>query len=259
MSEIAPSAALQVQFASLGLDWIVPDWPVPSNVRAFSTSRNGEKGTSFDLSRRAEGNDARRRLRRWLPKDPLWLAQVHGADVVDIDRIDAESSPEAPPRADAAVTRGVGTVCAVLTADCLPVLLTDRRGSIVAAAHAGWRGIAAGVLEATLTAMGTNSQAIIAWFGPAIGPQAFEVGADVLEAHCAWDPGAADCFVPRSRDRWLADLYALARRRLQRAGVMAIYGGGRCTFSEHRSFFSYRRGGTDAAGRMATLIWRDAP
>jgi YfiH family protein len=259
VSGLSPSDPLQARFDARGLDWIVPEWPSPANVRAFSTTRNGEAGTGFDLSQRADSSGARIKLRRWLPKDPLWLAQVHGADVVDIDRMDAASSLEAPPRADAAVARSAGSVCAVLAADCMPVLFTDRGGSVVAAAHAGWRGIAAGVLEAALAAMATEPRGVIAWLGPAIGPRVFEVGVDVLEAHCASDPGAAECFLPQPRGKWLADLYALARRRLKRAGVTAIYGGGRCTFSEREVFFSYRRGGAEAGSRMATLIWREEP
>jgi hypothetical protein len=149
----------------------------------------------------------------------------------------------------------VHTVCAIQTADCLPVLFADRAGSVVAAAHAGWRGLAAGVLDATLGAMGGDPGEILAWIGPGIGPGAYEVGADVRDAHCAADPGAAACFAACSRDRWLADLVALARRRLGRAGLRTIYGGGHCTFTEATLFHSYRRDGA-RAGRMITVIWR---
>ena len=160
-------------------------------------------------------------------------------------------------QADAAVARGSGTVCAVLTADCVPVLFTDLAGSVVAAAHAGWRGLAAGVLEATLAAMRVEPSEVLVWLGPAIGPRAFEVGADVLAAHAATDSGASACFTPFRSGKWLADLYGLARRRLARAGVTAVCGGDRCTFTESAVFHSYRRDGAAAAGRMATLIWRE--
>jgi len=237
------------------LDWLVPDWPAPARVQAFSTTRNGEDGAAFDLPR-----DARTRiaasghLRRWLPADPLWLHQVHGKAVFDAD---ATSPASDSHEADAAVTRRPNTVCAVLTADCVPVLFTDRVGSVVAVAHAGWRGLAAGVLEAALEVMRVDPREALAWLGPAIGPRAFEVGADVLAAHSAADPGAGACFAPVRPGKWLADLYGLARRRLTRAGVEAVYGGDRCTFSESTVFHSYRRDGAAAAGRMATVIWRE--
>jgi hypothetical protein len=247
------AGSLQAQFTARGLDWIVPEWPAPANVRAFSTTRNSAAGTSFDLSRRAPGGAARAELRRWLPRDPLWLAQAHGSAVCDVDSIDVASS-RVPPQADAAVARRAHDVCLVLTADCMPVLFTDRRGRVVAAAHAG---IAAGVLEATLAAMDVDPRGVVAWLGPAIGPKAFEVGPDVVDAHCAPNPATAECFQPQRPGKWLADLYGLVRRRLRRAGVTAIYGGGRCTFSEPEVFYSYRRGGPDAASRMATVIWRE--
>jgi len=251
------SAPLPALFASSGVDWIIPEWPVPSGVRAFSTTRNGVAGAAFDLSRlRPGGAAARATLKQWLPDDPVWLEQVHGNAVCDLDRLRAGDESE-PPRADAAVARREGRVCAVLTADCMPVLFTDRAGSVVAAAHAGWRGIAAGVLEATVAAMRSEPVATLAWLGPAIGPRAFEVGADVLDAHRAGDSGAGECFAPLRPGKWLADLYTLARRRLMRAGVTEIFGGGRCTFTEDDAFHSYRRDGPALAGRMATLIWRE--
>ena len=255
MKRTSAADHLQAQFTARGLDWIVPEWPAPASVRAFSTTRSGEAGAAFDLSRRLASSTARAELRRWLPREPVWLAQVHGSIVCDIDLIDFASSRD--PQADAAVARRLHNVCAVLTADCMPVLLTDPRGEVVAAAHAGWRGIASGVLEATLAAMRVDAHGVLAWLGPAIGPRAFEVGADVFEAHCASDSGAAECFLPQQPGKWLADLYELARRRLRRAGVTAIYGGGRCTLGEPALFYSYRRGGADAASRMATVIWRE--
>lgn len=190
-------------------------------------------------------------LRRHLPAEPHWLKQVHSARVADLDRGDALE-------ADAAVTRQRGTVCAVLTADCLPVLFCDRAASVVAAAHAGWRGLADGVLEATVAAMQVDPGEILAWLGPAIGPRAFEVGDEVRQAFVGRHAEAATAFVPHglapgAPPRWLADIYRLARVRLHRAGVDAVHGGGRCTFGEPESFFSYRRDGV--TGRMAALVW----
>jgi polyphenol oxidase len=248
-----PDAALSARLAAAGLDWIVPDWPAPPNVHALSTTRNGVARSPIDFSPRAPGVDkARSELRQFLPGDPVWLAQVHGCAIAT-----ADTAPVSAPRADGAVARVAGSVCAVLTADCLPVLLTDRDGLVVAAAHAGWRGLAAGVLEAAVGAMRVAPPSVLAWLGPAIGPQAFEVGDEVYAAFCDDDPGAHACFVAQSPGKWHADLYALARRRLARAGVPAIHGGGRCTLAERASFYSYRRGGADAAGRMATVIWRE--
>jgi YfiH family protein len=188
----------------------------------------------------------RAQLRSGLPAEPGWLKQVHSARVVELGR-------DTDFEADASFTREKGRVCAVLTADCLPVLFSDRAGSVVAAAHAGWRGLAGGVLEATVAAMQVQPGEILAWMGAAIGPQAFEVGDDVREAFVAQHPDAAAAFVPHAPGKWLADIYALARIRLAAVGVQAVHGGGRCTFSETETFFSYRRDGT--TGRMASLIW----
>ncbi|MDQ2963504.1 MAG: peptidoglycan editing factor PgeF [Pseudomonadota bacterium] len=247
-------SSLRARLASAGLDWIVPDWPAPPQVCALSTTRRGRAGERFDLTRSdPRFESARSELRRWLPADPMWLAQVHGIAIFDANATSA-SWRRNLPEADGAIARAPDTVCVVHSADCLSVLLTDARGSVVAAAHAGWRGLAAGVLEAALASMRTPPATVLAWLGPAIGPQAFEVGADVLAAHCADDPDALQCFSPHRPGKWLADLYALARRRLERAGVVAIHGGGRCTLSEPETFYSYRREGV-AAGRMATLIW----
>jgi YfiH family protein len=191
----------------------------------------------------------RARLRQQLPAEPGWLRQVHSVRAVEIGL-------EPNPEADAAFTSQTGQVCAVLTADCLPVLFCDRAGSVVAAAHAGWRGLAGGVLEATVAAMQVQSGEVLAWMGAAIGPQAFEVGDDVRQAFVGPHPEAAAAFLPhpeRVPGKWLADIYQLARIRLQRAGVQAIYGGGRCTYQEAETFYSYRRDGV--TGRMASLIW----
>jgi YfiH family protein len=248
------SEALAARLAAAGLDWIVPDWPGPASVRAFSTTRNGRGGAAFDLSPRASDRElVRAELLRWLPEEPLWLAQIHGSAVCAIDEVRRANG--AAPRADAAVARGAQSVCAVQTADCMPVLFADRAGEVVAAAHAGWRGLAAGVLEATLAAMRVEPKAVIAWLGPAIGPRAFEVGPDVLAAYCPQDAGATACFAPLRPGKWLGDLYGLARRRLARAGVDTVHGGDRCTFTESNVFYSYRRDRGD--NRMATFIWRE--
>jgi YfiH family protein len=234
-----------------GLDWIVPEWPTPPAVRAFSTTRHlGAVDAPIESSSSRDNVEAA--IRRWLPSPPRWLRQIHGARVHDADGNDALSEP---PSADGIVTRSADIVCAIQTADCLPVLFADRAGSVVGAAHAGWRGLAAGVLEATLGAMRVDPDRTHVWIGPGIGPRAYEVGADVRDAHCAADPEAAACFVPQAPGKWLADLYALARRRLARAGVRSVYGGGRCTFTEHTVFHSYRRDRA-RAGRMVTVIWR---
>ena len=195
-----------------------------------------------------------------LPSEPAWLTQVHGAEVVDLDAGGQEGiwgtarpGQLPPPRADAAFTRRTGRVCAILAADCLPILLTADSGDVVAAAHAGWRGLAGGVIEATVRALGVAPARLMAWLGPAIGPQHFEVGAEVREALLQGDLGAEDAFVPNARGRFMADLVALARRRLVSLGVGRIYGGGLCTFGDGARYFSHRRDGI--TGRQATLIW----
>ena len=245
-------AALAAQFVSAGVDWIVPDWPAPRPVRAFSTTRNGVGGRTCDFARDRADTTARALLRQFIPGEPLWLAQTHGTAIASADVPHARA-----PEADVAISRSPGHVCAVLSADGLPVLFADRRGSVVAAAHAGWRGLASGVLDAAVASMQTEPADVLAWLGPAIGPNAFEVGADVHAAFCDRDPAAGACFVAAREGKWLADLYALARRALVGAGVdpSAIHGGGRCTYTERASFHSYRRGGPDRAARMATLIW----
>jgi len=240
------------------IDWLPADWPAPPGVTAGTTLRTGgaSRGPwqSFNLADHV-GDDAQavaanRALLRGalaLPAEPLWLGQVHGSVVVEAP------CAKPVPRADAAFARRAGAVCAVLTADCLPVLFAARDGSRVAAAHAGWRGLAGGVLEATVDALGGDPGDLIAWLGPAISQPAFEVGGEVREAFLTADPAAGDCFVPNARGRWQADLYALARRRLGACGVAATYGGGRCTYGEPDAFYSYRRDGQ--CGRMASLIY----
>jgi purine-nucleoside/S-methyl-5'-thioadenosine phosphorylase / adenosine deaminase len=239
--------------ARAGLDWIVPRWSAPSSVHALSTTRNAGAARGIDLAPASPAIDeARAYLRRFVPAEPLWLAQQHGTRVVDADQMHAQS-----PVADAAVARVAGKVCAVLSGDCLPVLFAARDGRVVAAAHAGWRGLAAGVLEATLASMNIAPDEVVAWMGPSIGASAFEVGDEVRAGFCDLDSAAATAFIAGQPGKWFADLHALARRRLARAGVLEVSGLARCTFTESASFYSYRRGGADAAGRMATLIWRD--
>lgn len=237
-------------------DWIVPDWPAPASVRALVTTRTGGVSAgayaSLNLATHVGDDPAavaenRRRLRAHLPAEPLWLSQVHGTTVSRAE--DAVEGVEA----DAAFTRRAGRVCAVLTADCLPVLLCNDVGTVVAAAHAGWRGLAGGVVEAAVRAMNEPPPRLLAWLGPAIGPQAFEVGAEVRAAFLAHSPDAAAAFAAKENGKWLADLYRLAEQRLNALGVSRVYGGGRCTFLEADSFYSYRREKT--TGRMASLIW----
>ena len=253
-------APLAAALAAQGLDWIVPQWPAPLRVHALSTTRSGAAGQRLDFAPSHAGAAARESLHRFLPNEPAWLTQVHGIAIADLDAVRDGSV------ADGAITRTPGTVCAVVTADCLPVLLADRGASVVGAVHAGWRGLSAGVVEAAVAAMRIEPSSVLAWLGPAIGPRAFEVGSDVFAAFCDSDPGAAGCFVPYRKSatgtnretfaemKWHADLYALARRRLARIGVSAIFGGGRCTLTEGKSFHSYRRDG-GGNGRMATMIW----
>lgn len=237
-------------------DLLVPDWPAPARVHAWQTLRTGGCSLapwgSFNLGDHVGDDPAhvlanRASLRTYLPSEPLWLKQVHG--IAAIEAGDLPKSLEA----DAAFTRRANIVCAVMTADCLPVLFCDRAGTVVAAAHAGWRGLVAGVLEATIKDMAAPAGELLAWLGPAIGPQCFEVGDEVRAAFVAADPEAGDAFLPSGPGKWLADIYALARRRLQRSGIKDIYGGGSCTVSEPERYFSYRRDGM--TGRMATLIW----
>jgi len=242
------------------MECIFPDWPVPAHVRAAVTTRAGGVSVgpyaSLNLGDHVGDEPAavvenRARLVQVLrlPAEPRWLKQVHGTCALDA------AAAIGGCEADAAFTALPGVVCAVLTADCLPVLFCDRAGTRVAAAHAGWRGLAAGVLERTMDTLGTAPADVLAWLGPAIGPQAFQVGEEVRTAFVSQDQAAATAFRPHGEGRWLADLYALARLRLSRHGVAAVYGGGLCTFSDPARFFSYRRDG--ATGRMASLIWLD--
>ncbi|BAN35654.1 hypothetical protein SCD_n01843 [Sulfuricella denitrificans skB26] len=263
---------------------IAPDWPAPANVRTLQTTRDGGVSAgpyaSLNLGDHV-GDDQvavvrnRALLRATLPADPVWLKQVHGNFVADADRT------AGVPDADASVARKAGAICAVMTADCLPLLLCDEAGTVVAAAHAGWRGLAGGVVEATVKAMNAAPERLLVWLGPAIGPQAFEVGDEVRQAFMAHDTAAAKAFVPRlpltphssydlscasahrkseypcgaplTPQKWLADIYLLARQRLALLGVKQVYGGGLCTYTDAERFYSYRR--DQATGRMASLIW----
>ena len=244
-------------------DRIVPDWPAPAGIHAVFTLRTGGvSAPPFDSLNPASHvgdepgavaeNRARLLRQLQLPSQPAWLEQVHGCRVADLD---AGAGPKGP--ADAAVTHAAGPVCVVQVADCLPVLLCTGGGSAVGAAHCGWRGLAAGGLEATGRAMRTPPAQLLAWLGPAIGQAHFEVGEDVHAAFTAGDPGAAPAFVKNERGRWQCDLYALARRRLAALGVERVSGGGWCTYADPGRFFSYRRDGR--CGRMAALIWRSDP
>jgi YfiH family protein len=237
---------------------LAADWPAPPGVVAFTTLRNGAGVSAapfdrFNLGARCgdtpdavAGNRAELSRRYGLPSPPRWLRQVHGTAVA-IEPGDDE------PQADAAVARTPGTVLAILTADCLPVVFAAADGNEVAAAHAGWRGLAAGVLEATIAAMHAQPEHLLAWLGPCAGPQAYEVGQEVFDAFVARDPLAGAAFVATRPGHWHVDLHALARQRLLAAGVARVHGGGLCTISDPRRFYSHRR--DQRTGRMATLVW----
>lgn len=243
------------------LGWLVPDWPALPRVRACTTVRSGgvSEGAyaSLNLAEHV-GDDIghvtenRRRLKAALrlPAEPCWLRQVHGTAVMDASR-----GGEAC-EADAAHVARPGAVCAVLTADCLPLLLCDRSGTRVAAVHAGWRGLLHGVVENAVRALHCPGDELLAWLGPAIGPRAFEVGEEVRAAFLAADLAAASAFVPSPGGRWLADIYGLMRQRLAALHVTAVYGGHWCTVSDAARFYSYRRDGI--TGRMASLIWLES-
>lgn len=251
------------------LAWFEPDWTPPPGVRALCTRRTGGVSNapfdSFNLGahvgdapQAVRDNRSRLRSAAALPAEPLWLSQVHGVQVADID------TAVGTPVADASVATRAGAVCAVLTADCLPVLLSAVDGSAIGAVHAGWRGLAAGVIEATLKelrARMASGAAIQAWLGPAIGPAHFEVGDEVRTAFLQQDSAAARAFVRNDAGRWQCDLYALARQRLAQHGIRDITGGGLCTYADAVNFYSHRREvqhrGLAATGRMASLIWRE--
>jgi polyphenol oxidase len=239
--------------------YIQPNWPAPSGVRAYVSTRIGgvSKAPFVSLNLGAHVGDdiesviENRRLFAQatnMPDSVQWLNQVHGTDVVCLPCDDLLDS------ADAAFSDQVNQVCAVLTADCLPVFFCDVAGGGVAVAHAGWRGLCAGVLEETLNRF-DEPEKVLVWLGPAIGPEAFEVGSEVREAFIAKQPEARQAFVATENDKWLGNLYLLARQRLMAKGVMNISGGEHCTFTEKDRFYSYRRDGK--TGRMASVIWLD--
>jgi polyphenol oxidase len=242
-----------------GLGVLTPEWRAPGAVcAAFTLRSGGVSAAPFDsLNLGAQVGDHpaavsenRRRVRERLalPAEPDWLEQVHGTRVADLDAGEAAAGP-----ADAVVTRTRGRVCAVQVADCLPVLFAARDGCAVAAAHAGWRGLAAGVLEATVARLGMPPGELLTWLGPAISAPHFEVGAEVRAAFIAGDAGAGAAFTPNARARWQCDLTLLARRRLAALGLTAVAGGAWCTYADPGRFFSFRRDGP--CGRMAALIW----
>jgi polyphenol oxidase len=240
--------------------WLVPEWPAPARVRAFVTTRAGgvSAGEHASLNLGLSSGDLpghvrrnREIVRRVLPADPRYLRQVHGIEVAAIDTLAAESEVSA----DAAVAASPGCVATVLTADCMPLLLADRAGSRVAAVHAGWRGMAAGVIERALEALRVEPSEVLAWMGPTIGPDAFEVGAEVRAAFVARDARAGEAFRAHTPGKFMADLYLLARQRLHARGVRAVFGGGFCTYHEPGRFFSYRR--VRRSGRMGAFIWME--
>jgi polyphenol oxidase len=241
-------------------DFIIPNWPAPANVHALQTTRgkaDGHAGVSlapFDslnFGNHVSDNPMhvaqnRQLLSQFLPSEPVWLNQVHGIHVVDAANINCV------PAADASFTTHKNVVCVTMTADCLPVLLCNQAGTVVASIHAGWRSLCDGVIEATVKQMAVESSQLMAWLGPAIGPNAFEIGIEVREQFIAQDAQAESEFKPHG-DKYLGDLYKIATQRLNKLDVTQVYGGDRCTFTENDQFFSFRRDGD--TGRMATLIW----
>jgi len=239
-------------------DFIVPNWPAPANVKAIQTTRVGGVSLapydSFNLGAHVNDNalhvaQNRQMLSPLLPSEPVWLNQVHGIDVVDA------ATASCVPEADASFTHQKNVVCVTMTADCLPVLLCNQQGTVIASIHAGWRSLCDGVIEATVAKMGVNNNDLMAWLGPAIGPNTFEVGSEVRAQFIAKDAQSTAAFKPYG-EKWLADIYTIARQRLNHLGITQVYGGEHCTYSDSERFFSFRRDGD--TGRMATLIWLEA-
>jgi YfiH family protein len=277
MTATAAEAAGTAVAAAAGagaIAWIVPQWPAPARVRALSTLRTGGASTGHyaalnladhvgDSPSAVAENRRRLRLAAGLAAEPSWLRQVHGNAVADLDRDGVPAADAAGAGRDAAVTRAANRVCAILTADCLPVLFAAADGSAVAAAHAGWRGLAAGVLANTLRALALPPAEVLAWIGPGIGAPHFEVGEEVRDAFVAGDAGAQAAFVRNERGRFQADLVLLARRQLAALGVGFVQAAEACTYAEAGRFFSHRRDGARGrapgagagTGRQATLIW----
>jgi YfiH family protein len=240
------------------LEWIIPDWPAPPNVQARVTTRlSGYSQWPYDSFNLADhvGDDpiavaANRELLKQalqLPAEPLWLQQVHGVNIVD-----ASVAPIGCI-ADASYTMQPANICTVMTADCLPVLFCDRDGTKIAVAHAGWRGLSAGILENTLNTLKLRPNNVLVWLGPAIAQQSFEVDREVCDTFVGFLPQAVAAFTPTRPNHWIADLYLLARQRLNHSGITAIYGGEHCTYTDVRRFYSYRR--DKRTGRIASLIW----
>ena len=247
------------------LNFITPNWPAPANVHALQTNRDG--GTSlapydsFNLGGHVGDKPIhlahnRQLLSQHLPSEPFWLNQVHGVNVLNLDEIVAVNT-DCLPDADASYTSRKNVVCVTMTADCLPILLCDQAGTAVASIHAGWRNLCDGVIEATVAKMPAKSADLMAWFGPAIGSNAFEVGFEVREQFMAKDAKSERAFKPHGKnqeqEKWLVDIYKIATQRLNNCGITQIYGGGECTFTDEKRFFSFRRDGV--TGRMASLIW----
>lgn len=241
------------------LSFIIPDWPAPANVKSLQTTRNGGVSkapyVSLNLGEHVQDEPIavahnRQLLSPYLPSEPVWVNQVHGINVIDAAKSGCLET------ADGAFTTQANVVCVTMTADCLPVLLCDQAGTIVAAVHAGWRGLCDGVIETAIAKMPTQPDSILAWLGPAIGPDAFEVGGEVRAQFMEKDAQAISAFKPHGY-KWLCDIYAIAKQRLNSVGVTQIYGGGInesfCTYSDAERFFSYRR--DNVTGRMASLIW----
>jgi YfiH family protein len=246
--------------------FLTPDWPAPAHIRSLQTTRLGGYSQppydSMNLGDHVGDAPAvvaqnRTAVSLVTGNPPCWLQQVHGTAVFDLDH-DALPTDGSTPVADAAISREAGKVCVIMTADCLPLLFCDRAGTVVAAAHAGWRGLCDGVIESTVAAMQVPAREILVWLGPAIGSTAFEVGEEVRAAFIAQSLEAASAFhpSPAANGKWFADIFALARQRLHALGVDAIYGGGVCTVSDPARFFSHRR--SAPCGRLATLIWKTA-
>lgn len=240
-------------------DFIVPDWTASDHVKAFTSLRSGGVSVSpydslnlaqhvNDQTTHVEANRALLGTRLSIPTEPHWLEQVHGTTIQEI-----KTASQQLAKADGSYTRATKQVCVVLTADCLPLLICDRQGSEVAAVHAGWRGLADGVIEAALDRFQSPAQELMVWLGPAIGPTVFEVGIEVREAFLRHTENADQAFTSLGNQKYLADIYELARQRLHLRGVHAVFGGQYCTYSQAPLFYSYRRDGV--TGRMATLIW----
>jgi len=258
---LPPGVIICMFRAAMAEAFISVNWPAPHHIKALTTTRNGGQSLapydSLNLGDHVGDNPDHVAANRQklietalLPNQPLWLKQTHSTDVIDSSRWQKDIE------ADAIVSASTNKLCAVMTADCLPLLITDTSGSQVAAVHAGWRGLQAGIIENTLAKFAKPRSDILVWLGPAIGPHAFEVGPEVKAAFLAVDPAAEAAFIATHADRYLADIYLLARQRLAAQGVTAIYGGDYCTYSEKERFFSFRRDGV--TGRMASLIWIEA-